>query len=179
MADDNRIGRLKSALTDLTGTGSSGTGARFRDREEVTLLPFGDKVKRVLTHVVEQGSPGPALDAIRGDVKSLEPEGGTAIYSSLEAAYQHLGKGNADAFTSIVLMTDGQNTAGAAASHFDAFYAGLPEAQKRTPVFAVLFGDSDRKELTHIAELTGGRVFDATGGGGSLAGAFEEIRGYQ
>lgn len=75
MADDDRIGRLKAALTDLTGSGSSGTGERFRDREEVTLLPFGSKVKKVRTHVVEPGNPGPALDAIRGDVKSLQPEG--------------------------------------------------------------------------------------------------------
>ncbi|MEU9159591.1 substrate-binding and VWA domain-containing protein [Streptomyces sp. NPDC048424] len=179
MSEEDRIGRLKSALTDLTGSGSSGTGQRFRDREEVTLLPFGSKVKKVLTHVVEPGSPGPALDAIRGDVKSLEPEGGTAVYGSLEAAYQHLGKGGTDAFTSIVLMTDGENTEGVGAKHFDSFYAALPEAQRRTPVFAVLFGDSDRKELTHITELTGGRLFDATGGKGSLAGAFEEIRGYQ
>ncbi|MFD8981672.1 substrate-binding domain-containing protein [Streptomyces sp. NPDC059564] len=185
MEEQDRIGRLKSALTELTGTGSSGTGERFRDREEVTLLPFGDKVKKVLTHVVEPGNPGPALDAIRGDVKSLRPEGGTAVYGSLKAAYQHLGQGNADAFTSIVLMTDGQS--GDKVQDFDSFYAGLPEGQKHTPVFAVLFGDSDRKELTHITELTGGRLFDATdtgvppavAGGGSLDGAFEEIRGYQ
>lgn len=177
MGEENRIGRLKTALTALTGTGTSGTGQRFRDREEVTLLPFGDKVKKVLTHVVEPGNPGPALDAIRGDVKSLQPEGGTAVYGSLKAAYQHLGQGNAEAFTSIVLMTDGQS--GDRAKDFDAFYAGLPEAQKHTPVFAVLFGDSDRRELTHITELTGGRLFDATDGNGSLDGAFEEIRGYQ
>ncbi|WP_328927353.1 substrate-binding and VWA domain-containing protein [Streptomyces sp. NBC_00190] len=179
MADDDRIGRLKAALTDLTGSGSSGTGERFRDREEVTLLPFGSKVKKVRTHVVEPGNPGPALDAIRGDVKSLQPEGGTAVYSSLEAAYEQLGKGGSDAFTSIVLMTDGENTEGVGAGHFDSFYAALPEGQKHTPVFAVLFGDSDRKELTHITELTGGRMFDATDGNGSLNGAFEEIRGYQ
>ncbi|WP_328300507.1 VWA domain-containing protein [Streptomyces sp. NBC_00435] len=177
MSEEDRIGRLKAALTELTGTGTSGTGQRFRDREEVTLLPFGDKVKKVLTHVVEPGNPGPALDAIRGDVKSLQPEGGTAVYGSLKAAYQHLGQGNAEAFTSIVLMTDGQS--GDKVKDFDTFYAGLPEAQKHTPVFAVLFGDSDRKELGHITELTGGRLFDATDGNGSLDGAFEEIRGYQ
>lgn len=177
MAEEDRIGRLKSALTDLTGSGSSGSGQRFRDREEVTLLPFGDKVKKVLTHVVEPGNPGPALDAIRGDVSSLKPEGGTAVYGSLKAAYQHLGRGSEDAFTSIVLMTDGQS--GDKVKDFDRFYAELPAAQKHTPVFAILFGDSDRKELAHITELTGGRLFDATDGNGSLDGAFEEIRGYQ
>ncbi|MEU9109417.1 VWA domain-containing protein [Streptomyces xanthophaeus] len=179
MAEEDRIGRLKAALTELTGSGSSGTGERFRDREEVTLVPFGSKVKDVSTHVVEPGNPGPALEAVRADVKALRPEGGTAVYGSLEAAYEHLGKGGADAFTSIVLMTDGENTEGVGAKHFDSFYAALPEAQKHTPVFAVLFGDSDRKELTHITELTGGRLFDATDGNGSLGGAFEEIRGYQ
>ncbi|MEU6315035.1 substrate-binding and VWA domain-containing protein [Streptomyces sp. NPDC047014] len=184
MGEEDRIGRLRSALTDLTGTGGSGPGRRFRDREEVTLLSFGSTVKKVSTHAVEPGSPGAALDAIRADVRALEPEGGTAVYSSLEAAYRHLGGsgggGNGgDAFTSIVLMTDGENTEGVGAKHFDSFYAALPEAQKRTPVFAVVFGDSDRKQLTHIAELTGGRLFDATGGNSALAGAFEEIRGYQ
>ncbi|MFD7031808.1 substrate-binding domain-containing protein [Streptomyces sp. NPDC059917] len=173
----DRIKRLKAALTELTGTGSSGTGQRFRDREEVTLLPFGDEVKKVLTHVVEPGNPGSALDAIRGDVRSLDANGGTAVYGSLKAAYQHLGKGNADAFTSIVLMTDGES--GDSAKEFESFYAGLPDAQKHTPVFAVLFGDSSRKELSRITELTGGRLFDATEGNGSLDGAFEEIRGYQ
>ncbi|MFB6810270.1 substrate-binding domain-containing protein [Streptomyces sp. NPDC056387] len=177
MEGEDRIGRLRSALTELTGTGDSGTGQRFRDREEVTLLPFADKVKKVLTHVVEPGSPGPALDAIRADVKSLRPQGGTAVYGSLKAAYEHLGRGDADAFTSIVLMTDGQS--GDKVKDFDAFYAGLPQTQRHTPVFAVLFGDSDRKELGHITELTGGRLFDATDGNGSLSGAFEEIRGYQ
>ncbi|MFD3329273.1 substrate-binding domain-containing protein [Streptomyces sp. NPDC058701] len=177
MAEEDRIGRLKAALTELTGSGSSGPGQRFRDREEVTLLPFGDKVKKVLTHVVEPGDPGASLDAIRADVRGLEPAGGTAVYGSLKAAYQHLGRGNADAFTSIVLMTDGRS--GDKAKDFDAFYAALPEAGKRTPVFAVLFGDSDRAELAHITELTGGRLFDATDGTGSLDGAFEEIRGYQ
>ncbi|MER5869426.1 VWA domain-containing protein [Streptomyces sp. NPDC002044] len=177
MAEEDRIGRLKAALTELTGTGSSGPGQRFRDREEVTLLPFGDKVKKVLTHVVEPGDPGASLDAIRADVLALQPAGGTAVYGSLKAAYQHLGREDADAFTSIVLMTDGRS--GDKAKDFDAFYAGLPEAGKRTPVFAVLFGDSDRAELAHITELTGGRLFDATDGNGSLDGAFEEIRGYQ
>ncbi|MFI6492812.1 hypothetical protein [Streptomyces sp. NPDC050564] len=56
-----------------------------------------------------------------------------------------------------------------------------PEVAKKvvsgTPVFPILFGDSDRGELQHIADLTGGRLFDARKG--SLDGAFEEIRGYQ
>ncbi len=74
-------------------------------------------------------------------------------------------------------MTDGENTAGADAGDFDDFYRELSGARQDIPVFPILFGDSDRSELEHIAELTGGRLFDARQG--SLDGAFEEIRGYQ
>ncbi|MFF2845245.1 substrate-binding domain-containing protein [Streptomyces sp. NPDC058001] len=164
----DRLTRLKKALSDLTGD--------FRDREEVTLMPFGSQVKDVRTHVVKPADPQAGLDAIRADTGRLTAEGDTAIYTSLRKAYEHLGPDD-DTFTSIVLMTDGENTTGARPQEFDAFYADLPPAQREIPVFPILFGDSDRAELTHIAELTGGRLFDAQKG--SLDGAFEEIRGYQ
>ncbi|MER6530328.1 VWA domain-containing protein [Streptomyces sp. NPDC001508] len=164
----DRLDRLKKALTGLTGD--------FRQREEVTLMPFGSDVKNVRTHVVSPSDPESGLDAIRKDTDALSAQGATAVYTSLEKAYEHLG-GVGETFTSIVLMTDGENTTGAKASEFDAFYRGLTQAQRETPVFPILFGDSDRAELQHIADLTGGRLFDARKG--SLDGAFEEIRGYQ
>ncbi|MEV6112077.1 VWA domain-containing protein [Streptomyces sp. NPDC052109] len=163
-----RLKALKKALTDLTGD--------FREREEVTLMPFGSDVKGVRTHVVDPKDLKAGLDAIRRDTDALGADGGTAIYTSLEKAYDHLGDGR-DAFTSIVLMTDGENTAGAGAGDFDGFYRSLAGTRRDTPVFPILFGDSSRAELQHIADLTGGRLFDARQG--SLDGAFEEIRGYQ
>jgi Ca-activated chloride channel family protein len=168
--EGDRLARLKAALTGLTGD--------FREREEVTLMPFGSRVKSVRTHVVDPARPKEGLDAIRDDTEALAAEGDTAIYTSLEKAYDQLGSGaERDTFTSIVLMTDGENTSGAQAGDFDAFHRGLTGEQREIPVFPILFGDSDRGELEHIAELTGGRLFDARKG--SLDGAFEEIRGYQ
>lgn len=171
-----RLERLKTALAELTGD--------FRDREEVTLMPFGSAVKQgeVRTHTVDPASPKAAQDAIGTDARNLSASGGTAIYSSVQEAYRFLGTSSGgtapgDAFTSIVLMTDGENTDGDPASAFDTFYRSLPAEQQRTPVFPILFGDSDRGELDHIASLTGGKLFDARQG--SLDGAFEEIRGYQ
>jgi Ca-activated chloride channel family protein len=165
----DRLDRLKTALTDLTGD--------FREREQVTLMPFGSQVKGVRTHVVDPADPRTGLNAIREDAEGFSADGGTAIYTSLEKAYGHLGA-DGDTFTSIVLMTDGENTEGAGARDFDGFYRDrLTPAAQRIPVFPILFGDSDRSELAHIADLTGGRLFDARQG--SLDGAFEEIRGYQ
>ncbi|MFH9196696.1 substrate-binding domain-containing protein [Streptomyces anulatus] len=168
-----RLAQLKSALNGLTGD--------FREREQVTLLPFGSTVKQVRTHTVDPADPKAGPAAIRADTAALTAEGDTAIYSSLAAAYDHLGPDTESAFTSIVLMTDGENTAGRSAAEFAAFYRALPAVRQVTPVFPIVFGDSDRSELESIASLTGGRLFDGTKeeGPGSLDGAFEEIRGYQ
>ncbi|MFF4897054.1 substrate-binding domain-containing protein [Streptomyces sp. NPDC001068] len=166
--EGDRLARLKKALGDLTGD--------FRDREEVTLMPFGSDVKNVSTHVVDPADPDTGLNAIRKDTDALRAAGDTAVYTSLEKAYDRL-RTDRDTFTSIVLMTDGENTTGAKAGEFDAFYRGLSTARRNIPVFPILFGDSSRSELQHIADLTGGRLFDAQQG--SLDGAFEEIRGYQ
>ncbi|MEV0175182.1 VWA domain-containing protein [Streptomyces sp. NPDC050803] len=166
--EGERLDRLKEALTELTGD--------FREREEVTLMPFGSDVKSASTHVVDPADPDRGLDAIRKDTEALTAEGDTAIYTAVEAAYGHLAV-DQGTFSSIVLMTDGENTTGRDAEHFELFYTGLKSTFKDIPVFPILFGDSERSELEHIAELTGGRLFDAQQG--SLDGAFEEIRGYQ
>ncbi|MFF8692943.1 substrate-binding domain-containing protein [Streptomyces sp. NPDC015144] len=168
-----RLAALKAALTGLTGD--------FREREEVTLLPFGSSVKQVRTHTVDPADPRRGPAALRADTAALSAGGETAIYSSLRSAYERIGADTASAFTSIVLMTDGENTVGDTARDFTAYYRALPDERRATPVFPVVFGDSDRAELDRIAALTGGRLFDATKerGPGSLDGAFEEIRGYQ
>ncbi|MFJ2373809.1 substrate-binding domain-containing protein [Streptomyces sp. NPDC087769] len=172
MAGD-RLKALKAALTGLTGD--------FREREEVTLLPFGSSVKQVRTHTVDPAGPQRGLSAIKADTAALTAGGETAIYSSLKSAYEQIGDGTGSAFTSIVLMTDGENTTGDTATGFGSYYRALPAERRVTPVFPIVFGDSDRGELDRIAALTGGRLFDATKeqGPGSLDGAFEEIRGYQ
>ncbi|MFG3525913.1 substrate-binding domain-containing protein [Streptomyces sp. NPDC047917] len=172
MAGD-RLAALKAALTGLTGD--------FREREEVTLLPFGSSVKQVRTHTVDPADPQRGLSAIKADTAALTAGGETAVYSSLKSAYERIGAGTESAFTSIVLMTDGENTTGDTAAGFSSYYRALPAARRVTPVFPIVFGDADRGELDRIAALTGGRLFDATKdqGPGSLDGAFEEIRGYQ
>ncbi|TDC22115.1 VWA domain-containing protein [Streptomyces sp. 8K308] len=178
--EGERIESLRAALGRLTGTGTDGTGAgeRFRERERVTLMPFAGQVVSVDTHTVEPADPEPGLTRIREGVEGLRAEGDTAIYLSLIEAYELLAEENTeDAFTSIVLMTDGENGDSVGPDGFADFHRTLPPALRTVPVFTVLFGDSDRGELEGIAELTGGRLFDAVDG--SLDQAFQEIRGYQ
>ena len=176
--EGERIESLRAALGRLTGTGGAGAGERFRERERVTLMPFAGQVVSVDTYTVEPADPEPGLGRIREGVEGLRAEGDTAIYLSLIEAYRLLAEEDTeDAFTSIVLMTDGENGDSVGPGGFADFHETLPPALRTVPVFTVLFGDSDRGELEGIAERTGGRLFDAVEG--SLDQAFQEIRGYQ
>jgi Ca-activated chloride channel family protein len=76
-----------------------------------------------------------------------------------------------------MLLTDGENTRGDSADDFEAFYRSLPPEARSIRTFPIVFGEADRTAPTHVAELTGGRIFD--GNTGSLAAVFKEIRGYQ
>lgn len=177
-----RIESLKGALAGLAGADTSTAGgfARFRDRERVTLIQFSSAPGEPQEFVVPATGQDAVLGQIRDVAQSLRADGGTAIYDSLVRAYsvaaQQVSQ-SPDTFTSVVLMTDGENTDGRDAADFRSAYDALPAAVKKVPTFAVLFGEGDVRELTEVAELTGGRTFDARSG--NLATAFREIRGYQ
>ncbi|WP_308251257.1 VWA domain-containing protein [Streptomonospora nanhaiensis] len=181
MAGD-RIAGMRTAMGTLTGGDTSSVSGRFQrfyGRERVTLLPFDGTVRPAETFEVPEEDPGPVLDDIQAAVEAMEPAGDTAAYSALDEAFERLrGEDDvADRFTSVVLMTDGEVNAGLTLEEFRAEHAGLPAELREVPVFPVVFGESDPAELEELAELTGGRAFDARED--SLDQAFREIRGYQ
>ncbi|MGI5489011.1 VWA domain-containing protein [Microtetraspora malaysiensis] len=173
----DRLEALRQALVALTGADTSASGAfsRFSDRETVTMIPFNGTAGRPTAFTVPDRNPSPVLTQIREFAEQLDAGGGTAIYDSLKAAYDQ--PATPGHYTSIVLMTDGQNTNGSGYADFEAYYRALPEERRRTPTFVVLFGESDVEEMRAVAALTGGAVFDARST--SLSSAFKEIRGYQ
>jgi Ca-activated chloride channel family protein len=173
----DRLDDLKAALVSLTGADEG--FRRFHNREEVTLLPFSTKPQPARRFTVPDDEPRPALRQIRQVAEGLRAGGGTAIYDSLAQAYEATKRQVADdpdRFTSIVLMTDGENTQGLEYSGFeDRYRKGL--AVPGVPVFPVLFGEAEEREMNDLASLTGGRAFDAREQ--SLETVFKEIRGYQ
>ncbi len=175
----DRIEALRHALVTLTGadTTASGTFSRFRSRENVVMIPFNDSAGQPRSFTLPERDPRPVLDQIRSYAENLQAAGGTAIFDGLRTAYQQASGAGPDHYTSVVLMTDGENTNGISYDDFETFHRTLPEAQRQIRTFVVLFGDSDVEEMKRIATLTGGGVFDARSG--SLAAAFKEIRGYQ
>jgi Ca-activated chloride channel family protein len=177
-----RIASLKTALTALSGAGSSHAGRlqRFHNREEVTLIPFNSTPQKPVTYSVPGTGPQAELGRIRTYAQSLTARGGTAMYDGLEKAHEVAGRQAArdpDRFTSIVLMSDGESTGGTSAASFRAWFARQPAALRQIPIFPILFGEAAARPMNQLAELTQGRTFDARRH--SLPSVFAEIRGYQ
>ena len=126
-------------------------------------------------------TPGSAdLQKVLDFVNGLQAGGGHGIYSALETAYQLAGQDKAadpNRFYSVVLMTDGENNAGANDVQFKAWYQSASPQVQSIKCFAVIFGEASPQALNAVANLTGGTTFDARSA--SLPIVFKEIRGYQ
>jgi len=183
MGDNHKLDHLKQALRGLTGLDRTLTGrfSTFHNREQLTFIPFNGAVQPAADFTITgTDTQAGAFAQIRQYVDRLEAGGDTAIYSALISAYRRAAAEQATdsgRYYSIVLMTDGENTQGAGVDDFLDFYRGLPAAAQRIRTFTVLFGDASPKALGQIAEVTGGKVFDARSA--NLSDVFKEIRGYQ
>ena len=184
MAQEHRMDELKAALHLLSGADQSsmaGRYARFLQRERVDLTTFNS---HVVDHLGVDFAGVQGYDKTRDQfedfVATLEPGGGTAIYDALQATYQQALKDRKQQpgyYPSIVLMTDGESSSGSDFEAFRNWYQTLPDTAQDIPVFTIMFGDANADEMKSLADLTGGRVFDATNS--SLSAVFKEIRGYQ
>ena len=176
----DRLKGLVTAMDNLTGADQSLTGqfSKFRNREKVTIFSFNSTVTGKSDFEVDASQPS-TLQAISSYVHTLQAGGNTAIYSALQEAYQQAlqdRQTEPDRIYSIVLMTDGENNSGISSSDFQSYFtstSGLTGIR----TFPILFGEGSAKDLQAIADLTGGRLFDASKT--SLAAIFKEIRGYQ
>lgn len=179
-----RIDQLKNALLTMTDTaGGFSSFIAFQPRETINYVEFSSSVKSDKTFQIDDADRENDLANIRNHINGLNADGGTAIYDSLEVAYGNAlkaKKADPESFTSIVLFTDGENTNGKGYNDFVTLYNQLATSNpeiKSIPVFTVRFGEGATAELTGLADLTGGKVFDATKS--DLTRIFKEIRGYQ
>lgn len=175
--EGERLAMLQDTLRSLIdGTAHGAAGSvGFRDRERISLQPFADAPAAPLTLRYSAEDPQ-ATGELSAAVDGLHAEGATAIYSALINAYGTVAA-EEGAIPSIVLMSDGELTAGVTLDQFRDFHAGLSGPAADIPVFVILYGEANVGEMTEVAELTGGKVFDALDG--DLEAAFKEIRGYQ
>ncbi|HEY0342493.1 MAG TPA: vWA domain-containing protein, partial [Steroidobacteraceae bacterium] len=180
-----RIANLKAALERLTGVDAGSTAARyarFQNREHVMLIPFSTEPGDPRRFNFESESKkAQTEEALRGYVATLQVGGATAIYSTLDLAYdlayQELSRYPGRMVT-VVLLTDGKSNHGLPYAEFHQRWAGRA-AGGADPIrtFPIVFGEASSAELDDIARLSGGRSFD--GRADHLSEVFREIRGYQ
>ncbi|MEN9864593.1 MAG: hypothetical protein RL748_183 [Pseudomonadota bacterium] len=176
-----RINQAKDALNDLIASTTSGSGrfSTFRAREHIEIIPFSDHTleNQVYDLTQDEAKNRDVLNRIGQQVNQLLPDGGTAIFGSVAKIYpqaqQVLAKG--ERTVSIVLLTDGKNTHGMGLNSFKQFIE--KQGEPRVPVFAILYGDAKQNEMQELAEVTGGRVFDARKV--NLARVMKDIRTFQ
>lgn len=175
-----RIDGLRRTLQRLAGAESDASLAarftRFQPREHVVVIPFSTEPRASTRFEYDSGPPGPVSARLRDYADALQPDGGTAIYSALVDALDAARaeqKAHPERLVSIVLLTDGLNNAGVTAADFErALQAGTP-----VRIFPIVFGEASSTEMARIAEVSGGRVFDARSA--DLGAVFKDIRGYQ
>lgn len=171
-----RLNSLQAIMHSLIdGSASTTTGnVSLRDNETVTLLSFADSPNEPVTVQYNHNDSG-SKEALSRYVDQLRPSGGTAMYPALLDALDAID--TSSGIPSIVLLSDGEANKGENFRQFEQKYRALPGAKRNVPVFVILYGSSNRVEMERLAELTGGKVFDAMNG--DLDAAFKEIRGYQ
>jgi Ca-activated chloride channel family protein len=176
-----RLTSAKQAMTSLvTSDGTvSGRFSLFRAREKIRLTPFSGTVQPTKEFMLGRDATANAkvLSSIGAEVAALQASGGTAIYDALLAVYDkaqaELKAG--DRSVSIVLLTDGANSAGANLNEFlnHVKAAGAPTV----PVYGILYGEANSEDMATLTRSTDGKAFDARKT--SLKTVLKAIRNYQ
>lgn len=135
------------------------------------VLTFSDEILNIYT---AEGSDEQSLEKLYENIASQPCSGGTDIYLAAQTALRLMEeKYDLTKYTpAIILMTDGKSNGSMTVQDFADTYQ---EFQSQVPVFSIMFGDAQEKELRQLADMTNARDFDGTE---NLMEAFKSVKGY-
>jgi Ca-activated chloride channel family protein len=143
-------------------------------------IPAGARAARGVQVIEDSEAKQKALAQVRAFAAGLNMRGGTALFDAVLKSLKNMAdeKQRSPGYQySVVAFTDGENNKGRTFEEFKRDYELLPEDARSIPVFMVLFGDANEKQLRELVKVTGGRLFDARKT--PLYGVFKDIRAYQ
>lgn len=136
-------------------------------RDVTIIIPFCDRVMDVWKAEGNETD----LEALYDKVAALEPDGGTDMYAAITEGIRQLKSYDLSRYTpAVIVMTDGESY-----DDFTNFSQTYQQDQETVPVFSIMYGEADSKQLDRLAQLTNARVFD---GRNDLTGAFRQVKGY-
>lgn len=161
------IEQLKKAMHYILTEESANDYLQFSEEDIIDIVPFSSNVKKKVTT-----TNGSQTEELIKYIDSFDAYGGTALFDAAIEGVKTLQNEDRNVRNvSVILMTDGEANVGS----FGDLQREYNKIGKDIPIFGITFGDASEKELSKIANLTNGKVFD---GKKDLVKAFKEVRGY-
>jgi Ca-activated chloride channel family protein len=155
MNDDHKIQNAREGARQLV--------ALLSDGDRLSLLPFNSKITWASQNVpIKTGR-----DELSRTVDTLFAQGGTALYDSIDTAYQYLlGQnpgGESDSILSVVVLTDGEDTESKMHLNELMDHVRFDGEVHKIHVFTIAYGKDARKDiLGQIAQATQAKSYDGT-----------------
>src|SRR5262245_7698979 len=153
MKDEGKMQNAKVGARQLVGMLDEG--------DTFSFLPFSSDLRWAGQDVVVKGG----REQLLRQIDSLFAEGGTALYDSIDAAYQHLaGTVNPDAkIQAVVVLTDGDDTQSRVKLNELMERIRYNGETRAIHVFTIAYGREAKKEiLKQIAEGTQAKFYEGT-----------------
>ena len=159
---------LKESLNYLLDSEQSSKDMlQFSSLDKITIIPFNSRSRSTIGPYF-----GNDTSLLIKNVNSLYASGGTNIFDPVVDALEILSKENKNEYTTtVILMTDGESNNGS----FNTLSSYYRNNHLDIPVYSIMFGSASKDQLTSIASLTNGKIFNGKEG---LKEAFKEVRSY-
>ena len=139
-------------------------------RKDITwVIPFDGKPRGLLE---ANGSAEKDLTTLRDSLLKNQASGGTDFYAAIRMALDRMAAmpDLEDYQVSVLLMTDGESQGDPAS-----FARRYTETRLSVPIYSIMFGSADPRQLNDLAKISKGRVFD---GRKNLIQALREAKSY-
>lgn len=161
------IEQLKSAMDYILTDKAANDFLQFSEKDKIDIITFG-------TNIMGTWSTNNGADTgtLLTNINNLSPSGTTALYLATIEALDKLKDEDSNIYnSSVILMTDGQANVGT----YQELAVKYKQIKKEIPIYSIMFGNANKRELQDIADLTNAKVFN---GKTDLVKAFKEVRGY-
>ncbi|MDD7761633.1 MAG: VWA domain-containing protein [Firmicutes bacterium] len=164
------VRELKAALGELLIASNAHKNLlNSHPNDENVFVPFS----KTVDDIIEKTGDERELEEAYNILNDREAGGSTAMYEALIKAIEKIGSNDYSGKNiSIVVMTDGAPTDSSKKNEMIKQYN---ELNKDIPIFSILFGSANEREMSELAELSRGKVFD---GRENLIKAFKDVKGY-
>jgi len=166
MNDDRKIQNAREGAKQLV--------TLLSDNDRLSLLPFNSKYAWASQNLPMKSG----RDQLSRTIDSLFAQGGTALYDSIDAAYQYLSdqshEGEADSILSVVVLTDGEDTESKMHLNDLMDHIRYDGETHKIHVFTIAYGKDARKDiLANIADSTQAKSYEGTPE--NIVGVFKDI----